>query len=310
MTSLTFSYEDLKLGDIIVWKQIPEYPKFEINNYAEVRNIKTGYKLRAVPNSKYEPICSLSVKRGSASFINAYSIACKMFSKEDVDYNLRKPKAHVNWKPLLGYPLYDINRNGDIRVSKTKENYPLYDLDDGPIYKLVDMDGHPREIHTKPLADKLFTSERSSLEFVKGKLVNTSTSPVQIRNVVTDEITTYPTATSAAEALGISRGSLEYRLSKPHQRIWPNDLQIRRASNLPWDQDPETTNTIGHSSPVQTLDIWTREVRDFDSIMKAKEFLGVGQKAIPVALASVNVTLINNRYVVRYKSSKPWGPNN
>lgn len=114
--------------------------------------------------------------------------------------------------------------------------------------------------------------------------------PIQVRNFETGCIynTCYPSVTSAAKALGLSKDQLLYRL-KNSARIYPERKQYRYRSNEPWAL-PATEDLYniswGRSVEIVVYFINSGCLKTFNSQYEASSYLGVSNAAISVWLGN------------------------
>lgn len=126
---------------------------------------------------------------------------------------------------------------------------------------------------------------------------------VSTRDVVTGEVTHYPSISDAGRALGMLKDSIMYRIRQPGNRVYPDGLQYRlRDDTVEWEV-PEV-DAYGTLKGVDVKDIVEGTVHAFDSQREACEFLGVCEAVVSMRLSSGDQKLIDKRYIVKAKSDK------
>lgn len=123
--------------------------------------------------------------------------------------------------------------------------------------------------------------------------------PVQVRSVDSGEVIHYPSATSAAEALGLSKDAVLYRLRIGMTRVFPERLQYRsNIGEFPWYIPANIDVELMYNStlkPVSVRNVFTGEVLTFNSITETANFL-----KRPLSTLSVWLSLPNQPVLPGY----------
>lgn len=126
--------------------------------------------------------------------------------------------------------------------------------------------------------------------------------PVQSRDVLTGEITNFPTVAACAAFVGITKDACVHRLKFPEDRVFPERRQYRKSNfSEPWKTtDVDLSNIrFGVQRRVLVKDVLTGDVVTFNSASEAAVSLGIGLSALSVRLNSTKQLLVSN-----YKQAK------
>lgn len=130
--------------------------------------------------------------------------------------------------------------------------------------------------------------------------------PTSVRNSNTGEVLQYPSAIAAAEALGLTKDAVLWRLKNGEERIYPEGFQYRhRDDSRPWAT--ETDNQYGRKRSVLVRDVSNGAVMRFEQQSEAATYLNTAHAVISVRIAAGDQQLIQNRYQVKLESdNSPW----
>ena len=144
----------------------------------------------------------------------------------------------------------------------TKSDQPV--LDNGMQIRMTSIHPEWRKI----------TDPKAELDVAKYGLA------VLVRDIVTGEVTEYPSAAACSEAFGFCELTIAVRLRDNKQSIFDGKYQFKRKVDpAPW-KDPDTVKKAQAIIPVKIRDIFTGEVKQFDCLKEAEEFIGCSQSAL------------------------------
>ena len=134
--------------------------------------------------------------------------------------------------------------------------------------------------------------------------------PVEIRDVKTGEIDRFPSATAAAEASGLTKDAILWRLKSPG-KLFPELKQYKAEDDL--TQWPEYTEEeidvfqFGNSKALTLKDVVSNSVQEFDSCSALSKYLKVLPSTVTLWLSKKGQPLILGKYLVKFKSdTSPW----
>lgn len=130
--------------------------------------------------------------------------------------------------------------------------------------------------------------------------------PVSTRDPITEAITHYPSAISAARTLGLTKDAVLWRIRNGEERIYPEGLQYRlRDDTRPWAT--AQTSVFGRAQATLVRDIRTGEVRRFARQTDVAEFLGCSLSTVNVVANTIDQQLQSGHYLVKLESDeRPW----
>jgi hypothetical protein len=121
---------------------------------------------------------------------------------------------------------------------------------------------------------------------------------VLIRNSLTREISEYPNMTKCAEALGISKDTVYWRVNKPGGLIFKDGNQYKLKSDLePWNDKSARVST-GTLKPILLTDTDTGKITTYQSQRVCATDLNVPESLISKHIKASNSSLIKGRYIV------------
>lgn len=148
--------------------------------------------------------------------------------------------------------------------------------------------------------------------------------PVQVRNIDTDEVLYFPSILSCARYCNMSRDQIIRRIDIGHDRIFPERLQYRRClegfdPNTPWPDIKDVEKHIATNTNIRKVLVHyclTDEVVEYESSREVAAALNIGDSTICVWLnepGQLVHLLPDNKTVVRFKyayDDAPWRPLN
>lgn len=229
------------------------------------------------------------------------------------------------WKPIKNCPEYEANEKGVIRDNLTKEVIPAEINDKGKVVCVVyDINNNEIELDpdsftsfNKPVYKTSTVKLKEELSSEEKDSNNTKLHVVEIRNFKTKEVTSFPSITLCAKALGISKRVVSYRVTSGPDFLWEDNLQYRRKDcnpNFIWP-DPiyrgTSSNTVNKSKsaivPVEIRNIKTGEVFRFKSIQEGADFLNISRMGLVYRLESDGVNVYDDCFQCRkLKGDRPW----
>lgn len=130
--------------------------------------------------------------------------------------------------------------------------------------------------------------------------------PVLVRDVNTLEIDRYPSATAAAESIGISKDAVLWRLNSPDTKIFPEMKQYRVATDKSHWREPTEheihTAVHGPSKPILLKNIEDGTVKEYRTCKDLSEELNVLPSTITLWLSKKDQPLIKEKYLLKEKT--------
>lgn len=179
------------------------------------------------------------------------------------------PDGYHNFR--LTNPLGVVITVGRHRLLAATFKHPGVDIDNMVV-------NHLNGIKGNDYLDNLeWTTYQGNMEHAGLHGLTSKCIPVQIRNVDNGQVTFYPSAKAASEAMGVTKDAILYRLRIGMTRVFPERLQYRpNLGDFPWyiPENVEMELLVNSTlKPVSIKNIITGNVLTFNSITDAAMFL-------------------------------------
>lgn len=131
--------------------------------------------------------------------------------------------------------------------------------------------------------------------------------PIEVRDVTTGEIREYPSYISYAREVGMSKDKIRYRILHGKRGVvcFPEMKQYRLKSNLSWPVEKNIAKP-DRSVSVDIRDLKTGEVRHYERMIDAAQFLGYSLSGFWTRLRHISQPIFGARYQAKYSVDKTW----
>lgn len=138
-------------------------------------------------------------------------------------------------------------------------------------------------INGKPGDDRIenlewVTPRENLIHAIENGLMPNSITPIDMKNIKTGEILSFPSVTKAAEYLKWSKGKLFNRLIK-NNKVYP-DMWIFKYQENDWPNVDKTITRMGSKMKVVSVNPETGEIKEHETIMHAASYTGVNTTSI------------------------------
>lgn len=135
--------------------------------------------------------------------------------------------------------------------------------------------------------------------------------PLYVRDVDTEKIVLYPSATACGRSLGLTKDAILYRLSHSPDRIYPERKQYKAYHNsTPWsnlDNIDHRLAEYGKSRAVEIRDFSRQQTFLFDRLSDAASFYQVSAATMTDWAAKPNQPILPGLIQIKFVSDQsPW----
>lgn len=135
--------------------------------------------------------------------------------------------------------------------------------------------------------------------------------PVIVRDIDTKKETVYPSMAEAARAHGMSKDAMQYRLELNDGRVWPERKQYSFLDKLVNWADTEDAEyqieEFGHNRRIVLRNLSSGQIREFDRMGDASEFLGISQSLLSTCMSTKKHPVLKGLWQAKMKSdSSEW----
>lgn len=128
--------------------------------------------------------------------------------------------------------------------------------------------------------------------------------PVSVRDILTGEITEYPSMTDCAKKLGITKDAVSWRCKYGESKVFQGSLQFRYGGGkTAWYnfEDPQLAVALAvPTKPILVKDHVTGKVLRYNSLRALAKFIGLSDAAVSVRLNKSVHPVVSGRYQLKW----------
>lgn len=236
-----------------------------------------------------------------------------LISKSGVVYDLRKELEVRPWINSSGYFNFTLTADNGERYIWGRHRLVLF------VFKpLTDIKGlHVNHINGLKGDDRLENLEwctvRGNFEHAARIGLSEQCVPVSTRHVISGEVCEFASMARCAEAYGISKDVVSWRVRCGEGRVFLDGRQYRVGKgDLPWVEvmDPKRSIALAvPSKPVQIRDIDTGALRQVESLKALSVMTGLLEGPLSERLNHKHHPVVCGKYQIKWLSDiRPWRP--
>ncbi len=268
----------------------PEYVMKEIEYCFRDGNIKNldinniYYKFKNGPIKYKETKDLYWIPFHSKILISKNGMVYRILKGVRIKLKIQKSKPGFINKKNITHGYNNTSVKNDLNKSSTGVHRLLalafIDYKDSPIRPYTLYVNH---INGKPGDDRIenlewVTPRENLIHAIENGLMPNSITPIDMKNIKTGEILSFPSITKAAEYLKWPRSKLFNRLIK-NNKVYP-DMWIFKYQENDWPNVDKTITRMGSKMKVVSVNPETGEIKEHETIMHAASYTGVNTTSI------------------------------